>query len=458
MYASYNDDIEFLIVYIREAHPNLLKPGNKTGIVGRPKTLTERVILATECVAKYKFTIPMVIDGMDGKVNSDYKAAPVRVTVTDIDGKVVFYGGPGPFDFRLPPVERTLKKLIANGGRMPSPPVPKWGQPVNGLRCGLSIDPDKLVLGEAVAARLTFENTTDKNINLYFATTDAIKNLVINNSNGQTLRMEAATGDRWSRLKRRGNPAQRIAPGQILENEVEGKIVGASDQEAFTAGQFHVVYNLEVNDQTLVQIQPAPTRPVWSGKLSSGTCTITLDLPHQAGCIDCHGDADYHHKETGDCTICHVGIAGSDDFDVNKESCAQCHPRSEVQGRRQILGPGGEFEMASKHISGKIEDKHCLLCHDNRQHRTGVVSLIDPDSGGTRAWTGARTEFCLTCHDGDPPAGISFPAISAGSGYDKSEFRGSTHALGGQSCSFCHNPHGSSYPSLLKDIHNRRQE
>ena len=72
LYASYNDQIQFLIVYIREAHPNLLKEGNKTGIVGRPKTFDERVILASECVSKYKFTLPMVIDSMDGKVNSDY--------------------------------------------------------------------------------------------------------------------------------------------------------------------------------------------------------------------------------------------------------------------------------------------------------------------------------------------------------------------------------------------------
>ena len=125
MYASYNDHIQFLIVYIREAHPNLLKESNETGIVGRPKNLDERVILATECVAEYKFTVPMVIDGIDGKVNREYKAAPVRVTVTDIDGKVAFYAGRGPADFRLGPVERVLKKLIANAGHMP--PANPWG-------------------------------------------------------------------------------------------------------------------------------------------------------------------------------------------------------------------------------------------------------------------------------------------------------------------------------------------
>ena len=119
-----------------------LRPCNKTGIVDRPKNIHEGVILATECVTQFKLTIPMVIDGMDGKVNNDYKAAPVRVTVVDIDGKVVFYAGKGPWDFRLGPVERTLRKLIAHQGYMPPPPKPQWGQPVSGLRCGLSIDPE----------------------------------------------------------------------------------------------------------------------------------------------------------------------------------------------------------------------------------------------------------------------------------------------------------------------------
>jgi len=445
----------------------MLRQGNETGIVGRPKTLDERIILATACVAKYKFSIPMVIDGMDGKVNSDYKAAPVRVTVTDIDGKVTFYAGRGPFDFKLPPVERTLKKLIDNGGRMPPPPLPQWSQLVNGLRCGLSFDPQRLTVGEEVTAQLKFENTTDEPINFYFQTTDAIKRFVINNDIGQTLKIEASRAAGRFRMRgRRSSPVQTIAPGETFETKIEGKIVAASDatlrsraslrstsQESSIAGQFHAVYNLEVDENALAQIEPAPTQPIWTGKLSSGTCTLNVTLPQQDGCIDCHSDSDYHHAKLQDCANCHVGEMGNADFGVKDESCAQCHPRDGVYGRRQILGSGGEFDMASKHISGTIEDKDCLLCHNNRQHRNGVVSLLDPDSGGTKAWTGTRTAFCLTCHDGDPPANISFPAKSAGSGYDKSKFQGPAHALGEQGCSRCHNPHGSPYPLLLKNLH-----
>ncbi|TKJ38226.1 MAG: hypothetical protein CEE38_05560 [Planctomycetes bacterium B3_Pla] len=453
LYASYNDDIEFLIVYIREAHPEMLKEGNKTGIVGRPKSLDERVILATECVSKYKFTMPMVIDGMDGKVNSDYQAAPVRVTVTDIDGKVAFYAGRGPSDFRLPPVERTLKKLIANGGRMPPPPVPQWSRPVNGLRCGLIIDPEEFTVGEQVVVQLKFDNTTNKSINLYYKSTDALKRIAIDNGNGQTLELQSAGGRSSRRRGRSGSPIQTIAPGQAFETEIEAKIIAGPGKETFAAGQFHAVYNLEVNDETLAQVEPAPEQAVWTGKLTSGKYALSVNSAPPVGCADCHGGEDYHHKLDEDCEGCHVGEVGTDEFDVKKEACGQCHPREGVQGRRQILGPGGEFEMASRHIPGKLEDKHCLMCHDNSKHRNGVVSLIDPDSEGTEPWTGSRTDFCLTCHDGEPPEGVSFPTQFKGTGFDKMMFLGSRLSQTKEGCSYCHLPHGSPYPSLLKNLH-----
>ena len=283
MYASYNDHIEFLIVYIREAHPNLLKTGNKTGVVGRPKNLDERVILASECVTKYKFTIPMVIDGMDGKVNRDYLAAPVRVTVVDIDGKVVFYAGRGPGDFRLPPVERTLKKLIAHGGHMPPPPEPQWGRPVNGLRCGLSIDPESFVLGEPIAAQLRFENISRKPINFYYQVEDTLKHLIIDNGKGQTLNIKASGGGRWSRMRKRERPIRKIEPGGTFETSIEGRIVADTDQAAFVAGPFHAVYTLTVDDEMLARIQSEPTVAVWTGNLTSGTFAMSMSASPPKG-------------------------------------------------------------------------------------------------------------------------------------------------------------------------------
>ena len=320
LYASYNDDIEFLIVYIREAHPNLLKKENyNTGILNRPKNIGERVILATKCVTQFKFTIPMVIDGMDGKVNNDYKAFPVRVTVVDVDGKVVFYAGRGPWDFRLPPVERTLKKLIANNGRMPPRPKPQWGQSVNGMRCGLSIDPENFVLGEPVAAQLRFENTTREPINFYYKAADVLKNIAIDNGNGQTLKLESAGGSRMSRRRRQENPIRKIAPGEKFEMMIEGKIVDTSGQAVFSDGTFQAVYTVEVSDEVLAQIESEPKESIWTGKLASGTYTMRVAAPPPTGCIDCHGESDYHHKDNQSCETCHVGQVDKDDFDAVAE-------------------------------------------------------------------------------------------------------------------------------------------
>ena len=334
---------------------------------------------------------------------------------------------------------------------MPPPPVPQWGQTVNGLRCGLTIDPEKFVVGDVVAAKLKFENTTDQPIDFYYEAADAAKNIEIINSSGQALGIQAGR-DRWSRY-RRSNPVQRIASGKAFEAEVEGTVVGPDDKVTLAVGRFSAVYDNEVNDDTLAQIEPAPARPVWKGKLSSGKFAVDLELPHQEGCIDCHGDSDYHHVKDENCQFCHVGQAGTDDFGLRNKACANCHPRKGVYGRRQILGPGGEFDMASKHIADKITDKHCLLCHDNGKHRSGVVSLINPDSGGTEPWTGTRTEFCLTCHDGRPPDGVSFSAKSMGTGSDKLKFLVSALSQTKDGCSYCHTPHGSKYPALLKNPH-----
>jgi predicted CXXCH cytochrome family protein len=455
LYASYNDQIGFLIVYIREAHPEMLREGNKTGILGQPKNLDERVILATECVTKYKFTMPMVIDGMEGKVNDDYQAWPVRAAVTDIDGNVAYYGGPGPAGFSVPPVERVLKKLIANGGRLPPTPEPKWGQTTNGLRCGLSLEPQSLLVGEDVVIQLKFENTTNRPLVLYCRPDDLTRNIAIENGAGQALQVEAAGAGESRAGGRSGRPFQRIAPGGVFETEIEGKIVSASSQAAFAGGGFNAVYHLDVNETTLAQVQPRPAQSLWTGSLTSGTFVLNIAAPPPTGCADCHGAGDHHHKQDQKCDECHVGNVGDKDFTVKEGSCARCHPREGVYGRRQILGPGGDFDMASRHFTGAIEDKDCLFCHDSSRHRTGVVSLIDPDSGGTKPWTGTRTGFCLTCHDGQPPAHVSFPPKAGGSGFDKMKFLDSPLAQTQEGCSFCHAPHGSAYPSLLKDLHSR---
>ena len=168
--------------------------------------------------------------------------------------------------------------------------------------------------------------------------------------------------------------------------------------------------------------------------------------------MDCHGKQDYHHLKSYGCADCHIGEVGEDDFDIKPEACSQCHPRPGQQGRRLILGRDGEFNQASRHVYGRIEDSDCLMCHDPEGHQSGIVSLIDPSEDQGKAWQGTASEFCLTCHGQDAPESAVFPANTQGSGYDKSDFAQSTHAkwLGDQSCAHCHFSHGSPNPTLLR--------
>ncbi|UCC28734.1 MAG: hypothetical protein JSU86_11090 [Phycisphaerales bacterium] len=114
-----------------------------------------------------------------------------------------------------------------------------------------------------------------------------------------------------------------------------------------------------------------------------------------------------------------------------------------------------QFALATRHNVSSLDQAdgsavECTHCH-NPHEVTNATSLTDPDSG--RLWTGSSEAFCLTCHDGSPPAGVSFPPTSPGTGFDKSVFVGTTHdsELGESSCRHCHRPHGSSHLAMLKD-------
>jgi hypothetical protein len=257
----------------------LLRDGNQTGIVGNPKDLKERIILATQCVSQYKFTIPMIIDGMDGKVNRDYQAAPVRVTVVDIDGEVAFYAGKGPADFRIPPVERTLRKLVANQGRLPPAPVLQWGEPVNGLRCGLSLDPQKLGMGEEITITLRFQNVSDRPIALRCDPAETLDHITIKGDDGWILKAQASDVRRDSLRRGRPAPLQGIRPGQSFETETEARIVRGADKVAPVAGPLQAVYTLDVSEKGLPKTESAPRRPLWFGRIMSGVCVLNVSSP-----------------------------------------------------------------------------------------------------------------------------------------------------------------------------------
>jgi predicted CXXCH cytochrome family protein len=456
LYKEYKYKIEFVIVYIREAHPEMLKDGNETGVVGRPKDIDERIILATECVTRYKFTMPMVIDGMEGNVNSDYEAAPVRVTITDREGKVAYYAGRGPFDFRLSKVEQVLKKLTANDGIMPPAPPPVWGEPVNGLRFGLSLDPPNPMPEEDVSILMAFENVQKEPLYLYYSVSHPLTNLAVRNSRGQTLNLESQGGQNSPSRRMRGDRGgyrifpQEIAAGSQFQTDIDAKFPALEDPKSSAGEGYRARFTFEVTEEMVEPIRRYRDWPYWQGRVSSGAFDFAVTAPNVQTCMDCHGVPDYHHVADLDCSRCHTGKEGTPEFAVNKDACSGCHPRDGIQGRRMI----GKTKPASPpytvHVAGTVQDAICLKCHDPEHHQEGNVRLIDPFSNRGSLWTDSETEFCLCCHGGEPPWTVSFPA-STDKSYDQSAFLNHPLFLEGKACTDCHTTHGSRHRPLLRE-------
>ena len=117
MYQSYQGKAEFLLVYIREAHPDSVLYTIKDGKevlekIVQTDSLGQRVETARMCTATLKLSMPTVADREDNKVNAAYAGWPDRMYVVGVDGRIAYRGGPGPAGFRPGEVEQWLKKNV----------------------------------------------------------------------------------------------------------------------------------------------------------------------------------------------------------------------------------------------------------------------------------------------------------------------------------------------------------
>jgi hypothetical protein len=114
LYEKYSEQVQFLLVYIREAHPvngwwlgkglfglALKLYGSEAATdVYDPVTMEERRAVAGRCDVALQYGIPTLVDGMDDAVNKAYAAWPTRLYLVGLDGRVVYGAGLGPFDFK----------------------------------------------------------------------------------------------------------------------------------------------------------------------------------------------------------------------------------------------------------------------------------------------------------------------------------------------------------------------
>ena len=117
IYRQYKDSVEFFVVYVQEAHPT---DGWQTdsnvaeGVLFRQhRSYDEREYVAQSCSIDLQIGLPIIIEEMDNAIDEAYGAAPERLYVVDVDGKVAYHGGAGPHFFDLNEWEQAIQACAA---------------------------------------------------------------------------------------------------------------------------------------------------------------------------------------------------------------------------------------------------------------------------------------------------------------------------------------------------------
>ena len=117
MYAKYGDDVQFLVVYIREAHPTdgWQVPQNvrEEILFVQPTKIDDRRQVAKKMCSVLKLSLPTVIDNLDDKVNQAYTAWPDRLYLVGRDGKIAYKSKPGPWGFKPRELETAIERSLA---------------------------------------------------------------------------------------------------------------------------------------------------------------------------------------------------------------------------------------------------------------------------------------------------------------------------------------------------------
>ena len=110
------DNADFLMVYVREAHPTdgwVMKSNEKVGVaVAQPTTFVARQAVAEQCATKLNPSMPLLVDDISDTVGNMYSGMPARLYVIDTQGNVAYKSGRGPFGFKPEEMEQALLMLM----------------------------------------------------------------------------------------------------------------------------------------------------------------------------------------------------------------------------------------------------------------------------------------------------------------------------------------------------------
>ncbi|TDI38135.1 MAG: hypothetical protein E2P02_21240 [Acidobacteria bacterium] len=114
---KYSDIANFVIVYIKEAHPDdewQMESNEESGVIySQPKSTEERRELARAFIDQMDVQTETLLDDIDNTAMACYAAWPERLYIIGTDGRIIYKGGMGPFYFDPDEVEEILLKEFA---------------------------------------------------------------------------------------------------------------------------------------------------------------------------------------------------------------------------------------------------------------------------------------------------------------------------------------------------------
>jgi Iodothyronine deiodinase len=119
LYKRYGDQVEFIGIYVREAHPTdgwRMASNDRVGITfAQPKLFDDRTSIAKKCSAALEISIPLVVDKINDEVGHLYSGMPDRLYIIDRAGRVAYKSRRGPFGFKTGEMEQSLVMLLLDG-------------------------------------------------------------------------------------------------------------------------------------------------------------------------------------------------------------------------------------------------------------------------------------------------------------------------------------------------------
>jgi hypothetical protein len=112
LYKKYRNEVEFMMIYVREAHPkdkwwlaeskfmrliSVLSNDYPSYDIMEPETIEKRRSAAMACRTKLLEDMPVYVDNMDNNVDLTYVGWPTRIYFLGEDGRVQYDSGLGPY-------------------------------------------------------------------------------------------------------------------------------------------------------------------------------------------------------------------------------------------------------------------------------------------------------------------------------------------------------------------------